>query len=196
MAQADVLDVDRKLLVDDVVNVVKVLTAKGVNRQVLKSVAHELERLAAHEEMFKRTEFPPPAGDTNVLYSLSCDADGRYALYLSSANVGKSTPPHNHATWAVIVGIEGDELNLLYERTDDGSRPGKADIRKVGEYVVTKGSPICLMPEDIHSIHVRGTRPTFHLHMYGRRLPDLADRLQFDLETGEARHFPPNPNIR
>ena len=85
---------------------------------------------------------------------------------------------------------------MLYERTDDGSVPGKADVRKSGEHVVIKGSPICLMPEDIHSIHVRGTRPTLHFHMYGRRLPDLTDRLQFDLATGEARHFPPNPNIR
>ena len=32
------------------------------------------------------------------------------------------TPPHNHTTWAVVVGHAGNELNRFYARTDDGSR--------------------------------------------------------------------------
>ncbi len=188
--------VDRVALINNVVGKVKKLTADGVTRDVLKAVATELDTLVARGSLFTRDEFPPPSGETNILYTLSCDPDGRYALYLSSANVGKSTPPHNHATWAVILGIEGEELNKLYQRTDTASETGKAVLREVGEHVVVKGNPICLMPEDIHSIHVRGKEPTFHLHMYGKRLQDLSDRLQFDLATGDALHFPANPNIR
>jgi hypothetical protein len=34
-------------------------------------------------------------------------------------------PPHNHATWAASVGIQGEERNWRFERTDDGSVPGR-----------------------------------------------------------------------
>ena len=187
---------DYQAVVEEVVKNVKAITAGELTREKLAEVAIEIERLASREELFSRDEFPPPTGQTNMLYTLSCDPDGRYALYLSSANVGKETPPHNHATWAVIVGIEGEELNRIYERTDDGSVAQRVQLRVAREHTVQRGAPICLMPEDIHSIHVQGDHRTFHLHMYGRRLQDLKERLQYDLQTGEYKHFPPNPNIR
>lgn len=187
---------EREVEIQAVVDRVKALTSGEVTRDTLALVAREIERLAQREEFFSRSEFPPPEGQTNVLYTLSCDPDGRYALYLSSANAGKETPPHNHATWAVIVGIDGEELNRIYERTDDGSVAGRAALRVAREHTVRPGAPIALLPDDIHSIHVHGDRATFHLHIYGRRLQDLTDRLQFDLQTGEYKHFPPNPNIR
>jgi len=115
---------------------------------------------------------------------------------VSSANQGKETPPHNHATWAVIVGIEGEELNKLYRRADDGRSNDSAHLEVVGTHVVKEGQPISLMPDDIHSIHVQSVEPTLHLHLYGRRLADLKERLQFDTATGKATYFPPNPNIR
>jgi predicted metal-dependent enzyme (double-stranded beta helix superfamily) len=174
----------------------KDMTGNGVTRSILKDVTGELEKLAVSKELFPRSEFPPPDGPTNILYQIACDPDGQYALYVSSANKGKKTPPHNHATWAVIVGIEGDERNKLYRRLDDGSSNENVDIEMTGELMVREGQPIALMPEDIHSIHVESDEPTLHLHLYGRRLEDLKDRLQFDMERRTASHFPPNPNIR
>lgn len=182
--------------VSDVIGAVKALTRDGVNRGTLENVTHELERLAERKELFTRAEFPPPDGPTNILYQISCDPDGQYALYVSSANQGKKTPPHNHATWAVIVGIEGEERNKLYRRMDDGRSNENVDLAQYGEHVVRAGEPISLMPEDIHSIHVESKEPTLHLHLYGRRLEDLKERLQFDMERRTASHFPPNPNIR
>lgn len=186
----------RDALVEEVVGKIRALCEPGVTRPVLAQVSAEIGRLAARPELFPRSEFQPPEGGTNILYTLSCDADGRYALYLSSANPGKETPPHNHATWVVVVAAEGEELNLLYDRTDDGSVPGKATLAQSRQHVVEPGKPITLMPDDIHSIHVRGDGPTLHFHMYGRQLSDLTDRLQFNMQTGECKHFPANPNIK
>jgi predicted metal-dependent enzyme (double-stranded beta helix superfamily) len=174
----------------------KRLTDDGVTRDVLANVTRELEKLAGRKDHFPRSVFPPPDGPTNILYQISCDADGRYALYVSSANKGKNTPPHNHATWAVIVGIEGDERNKLYRRLDDRSSNDNVDLEMTGEQMVREGAPIALMPDDIHSIHVESDEPTLHLHLYGRRLEDLKARLQFDMEKRTASYFPPNPNIR
>lgn len=175
---------------------VKQMMKAGLSRDVLKQVTAELASLAAQKDLFSRSVFPPPEGPTNILYEIVSDPDGQYTLYVSSANKGKETPPHNHATWAVIAGIAGDELNKIYRRVDDASDNETADLVLDREHIVRAGSPIALMPDDIHSIHVHSDEPTLHLHLYGRRLSDLKDRLQFDLATRKAKWFPPNPNIR
>jgi predicted metal-dependent enzyme (double-stranded beta helix superfamily) len=96
----------------------------------------ELEQLARETELFSRADVPPPEGPTNILYELASDTDGQYALYISSANKGKETPPHNHATWAVIVGIEGEELNKLYTRHDNGANNDAVKVTIDREYTV------------------------------------------------------------
>ena len=175
---------------------IKSIAGSTITPETLKPMTAELEKLARRGELFSRADFPPPQGPTNMLYEIASDPDGQFALYISSANKGKEMPPHNHATWAVIVGIAGEELNRLYKRHDDGANNDAAKVTLDREYTVKAGSPIALMPEDIHSIHVLGDEPTLHLHLYGRRLSDLKDRLQFDLAAGKAKYFPPNPNIR
>jgi predicted metal-dependent enzyme (double-stranded beta helix superfamily) len=175
---------------------IKAIAGDAVTRETLEKMTGELEQLARNTGLFTRADFPPPQGPTNILYELASDPDGQFALYISSANKGKETPPHNHATWAVIVGIEGEELNKLYTRRDNGTNNDAVKVTFDREYTVKAGSPIGLMPEDIHSIHVLSDEPTLHLHLYGRRLSDLKDRLQFDLTAGKAKYFSPNPNIR
>jgi predicted metal-dependent enzyme (double-stranded beta helix superfamily) len=178
------------------IGAVKALAKDGVTRPVLQNIVKELERLGAMKDLFPSDRFPPPGGPTNVLYQIASDSDGQYTLYVSVANKGKATPPHNHATWATIVAIEGEERNKLYRRTDDRRSLDAITLEQTGEHVVRAGEPICLMPDDIHSIHVESETPALHLHLYGRRLEDLKARLQFDLATGKATHYPANPNIR
>ena len=178
------------------IGAVKRIAEGGVTRPVLEEIMTELERLGRKRDLFPLSVFPAPSGPTNVLYTIASDPDGRYTLYVSVANKGKSTPPHNHATWATIVAVEGEERNRLYRRSDDGRSLEAVRLEQHGEHVVRPGHPICLMPDDIHSIHVESDTPALHLHLYGRRLEDLKARMQFDLATGKATHYPPNPNIR
>ena len=182
--------------VNATIDAVKILAKDGVTRPILDEIMGELEELAAMKQLFPHGLFPAPDGPTNILYQIASDPDGRFALYVSVANRGKHTPPHNHATWAAIAGIEGDERNRFYRRTDDKHSLDSVELEFIGEHIVRPGQPISLMPEDIHSIHVESEEPAFHLHLYGRRLEDLKARLQFDLTTGKAKHYPPNPNIR
>lgn len=161
----------------------------GVTRPSLDAIMAELQALAAHEHLFPSAEFPPPPNGEkgSRRYLLHEDPGGRFALYLNALNPGNETRPHDHTTWAVVVAVDGEELNKVYAPKDGG---GMAVVREV---VVKPGTGIALMPEDIHSIHTQGTVPTRHLHMYGLALEKLDNRMAYDPATGAA--VPYNTNF-
>ena len=114
-----------------------------------------------------------------------------------STSIGaKDVPPHDHTTWAVIVSVQGTEENRFYEKIGDYSIPGKGQIRQCGGTTVRPGVGVCLMPEDVHSIHPRNERPALILHMYGRALDHLPNRVTFNMAEGTYKVFPASPNIR
>lgn len=164
---------------------------QGVTRPALDQVKAEMLRLAENEALFPAAEFPPPPADEkgSRRYLLQEDPDGRFAMYMLSLNSGNSTKPHDHTTWAVVVGVEGQELNRVYRRTDDGATPGKAALELDREVMVEPGQGLALMPEDIHSIHTSGDQPTRHLHVYGLALERLDERQGFDPEAGTVQPY-------
>jgi predicted metal-dependent enzyme (double-stranded beta helix superfamily) len=169
--------------------------AQGVTREALDAIKAEMLELAKHESLFPAAEFPPPPNGEkgSKRYLLQEDPDGRFALYMLALNPGNSTKPHDHTTWAVVVGIEGQELNKVYRRIDDGTQEGHARLEQVREVMVEPGTGIALMPEDIHSIHTPGeagvTPSTRHLHVYGLALEKLDDRLGYDLDTNTVQPY-------
>ena len=89
----------------------------GVTREGLERIKARLLELAARADLFTLEDFAPPqpgAARNSCLYRLSEDADHRFALYVDSANGRYGTPAHDHTTWAVIVGMRGDELHSIH----------------------------------------------------------------------------------
>ena len=171
---------------------IKAIEHEGsVTRPALDAILAEMLDLAGHEALFPQAEFPPPPeGEKGSRrYLLQEDPDGRFAIYLLALNPGNSTKPHDHTTWAVVSAVDGQELNRVYRRTDDGSVPGHASLELAREVMVEPGRGIALMPEDIHSIHTFGTAPTRHLHVYGLALEKLDERQGFDLEQGTVQPY-------
>ena len=170
---------------------------KGVSRETLEDIKAVMLELAARKELFPDEDFPPDANERGYfpVYRLSEDDDRRFALYMSTSIGVKDVPPHDHTTWAVIAGVQGEEENRFYERVDDGSVEGKGELRRSGGETVRPGTGVTLMPEDIHSIHPRNEAPSLHLHMYGMSLENLPNRLTFDMEQGTCKVFPASPNI-
>ena len=152
----------------------------GVNYEALGNIRNELIELTQDKELFPRSSFPITDDGGSAVYRISEDSDHRYALYASVGAAGKSVPPHNHTTWAVIVGVYGDELNRFYERTDDASKEGYAELEETGSFGVRHGNGVVFLPDDIHAISTDDSEPTVHLHMYGLALDHLHERLVFD----------------
>jgi len=117
------------------------------------------------------------------------DADHRFALYAQRSQGGTDTPAHDHTTWAIIVGVDGDELNRLYVHEAGG-------VRKTGEQVVGRGTGIAFMPDDLHSIHIPPQTPVLNFHMYGLALEQLHGRRYYRPATHDWAHFPASEGIR
>jgi predicted metal-dependent enzyme (double-stranded beta helix superfamily) len=163
---------------------------EGVTRESLEHIKQRLIRLAARQELFPASDFSPPAPGGKLkscLYRVAEDADHRFALYVNASLGGHSTPAHNHTTWAVIVGVTGEELNRFYDRTDGAPR-------QKGEYVVKQGTGVCFMPEDLHSIHIQA--PLVNFHMYGLALDHLHQREYYQAAEGVWKVFPAHGDIR
>ena len=162
----------------------------GVTRESLGKIKQRLMRLAARQELFTARDFPPPepGGKRNsCLYRVSEDKDHRFALYVNSSFGNYGTPAHNHTTWAVIVGVTGEELNRFYDRVDTG-------VQEKGNAVVRQGSGVAFLPEDLHSIHIQA--PLINFHMYGLALEELHHREYYKAEERAWKVFPPHSDIR
>jgi predicted metal-dependent enzyme (double-stranded beta helix superfamily) len=92
---------------------------------------------------------------------------------------------HDHgATWTIYGVLDGDERTHIYDRVDDGSRPGHAELRLSHEYDAPAGHVDMVPPYVVHcewgmgersvAITVRTSNPNSH------------DQNRFDPETGKT----------
>ncbi|WP_431120828.1 rhodanese-like domain-containing protein [Variovorax paradoxus] len=170
--------------------------AAAASGESLRAVAEALVRLGQRGSLFPAAQFPIDAEHPAQVYRLAEDADGGFALYLSAGIAGKAQPPHDHTTWAVIAGVEGNERNVLYrrEKTSDPARDALVHQRTVD---VASGSAVVLLPDDVHTIELVDGQDGRHLHFYGRALELLDKRVVFESsEGGSYRHFAAPKNIR
>jgi rhodanese-related sulfurtransferase/predicted metal-dependent enzyme (double-stranded beta helix superfamily) len=171
-------------------------TRDGVTRASLERIKAELIALASRTELFPEPHFANVPGRAGTIYHLAEDSDGRFALYGSAGVPGKAQPPHNHTTWASIAGVFGDEHNVFYERTDHGETPGEGRLRKTSELTIQRGNACAMLPSDFHTIEVTSKEASLHLHLYGKTLEDLPDRITFPSSAGGAiARFMAKPEI-
>jgi len=156
----------------------------GVTIPLIERAKQSLMDLAAQRELFPREDFPLPSDDAmERIFLIHEDADGGYALYVNSGLPGQTTRPHDHGgSWAIVVAVDGEELHRLY--VPDGDL-----VRQSGEITVAPGTGVSLLPDGVHSIHAVSDQPLLHLHLYGMGFPHQGERVEYDLEAGEAVRF-------
>lgn len=163
-----------------------------LDKNLLEKIKVELLVLAKEKHLFDFDHFPPPDANSDrrsCLYRLSEDEDHQFALYVNVADGTVAAPPHDHTTWAVIVGVAGEEENRFYKKLDKGPD-------YVSKTVVMPGVGVTLMPDDLHSIHIEEGAPVLNFHMYGLGLEQLPGRNYWSEKHSEWRVFPPHTDIR
>jgi predicted metal-dependent enzyme (double-stranded beta helix superfamily) len=177
----------RKAAIAEALDDVRAIEAHdGVTRKSLDKIKQRMMRLAARRELFPAEEFALKAEDNGEKFDvLSVDDDGRFELYIEVADKAVEAPPHDHTTWAVVVGIEGAEVNRIYDV--DAAHGTPPTLRE--EVSVGPGTGVALMPEDFHSIHIAEGVHNMHLHLYGLCFAKLKGRTKFDAEKGQYRQF-------
>jgi predicted metal-dependent enzyme (double-stranded beta helix superfamily) len=112
---------------------------------------------------------------------LHVEADQSLFVVVDSWLPGRGVRPHDHDTWAVVVGVEGEERNLFWRRLDDASRPGHAELECCGEQRIGAGEVLLMPSGGIHSVINEGQSTSLSFHVYGRHL-NHTRRRQFDPE--------------
>lgn len=133
----------------------------------LAAVGNLMLQLASATD-WRATGLAPASGDQELLYPLHV-TPSRPALYLVSDGPGVTSAPHGHATWAVIVGIHGNEHNTIYRR----ATPTSDTVRPVSDIEVKARDVLVLPATAIHATRAADQAPTFHLHLYGKPLDEL-----------------------
>lgn len=162
----------------------------GVTREGVEAIRDRLIELASTRRLFPADDFPAPPADSDqgsFMYRIAQDDDDRFALYLNASRGNDGTPVHNHTTWAVVVGFEGQEQNRFYERTDDG-------VTEVGSHMVEAGTGVAMLPNDLHAIRIEGSALNFHC--YGLALERLDSREYYEPVTGTWKIFDATSGIR
>jgi predicted metal-dependent enzyme (double-stranded beta helix superfamily) len=183
---------ERRQAVAQAVAQIRAIEAReGVNPDALALIRQRLIELASRVDLFSSDDFAPPPPDSGMrsaLYRLSEDEDHRFALYANASLGGYGTPAHNHTTWAVIVGVTGEELNRFYDPTAEGG------VKESGQFVVKAGTGVTFMPDDLHSIHIAA--PLINFHMYGMGLEQLDKRRYYKAQENVWAVFAPHSDIR
>lgn len=166
-------------------NTQAILASRPLDREALALIEKEVTKLSDKTELWGEEDFRSPSlEEKQNRYLIAQDGDEGLSLYLNVMQPGKKIQPHNHTTWACVGAVEGIEINTLYDRVDDGSEEGKAELKQTAVVDLKPGNAISMLADDIHSVEIGGTEVIRHLHFYGQSLESLTGRIRYDLEQG------------
>jgi predicted metal-dependent enzyme (double-stranded beta helix superfamily) len=172
-----------KQLADDL----RELKLQGLDEEaMIREVADLAKRLVLMKHNWLRPYMcvpNPEPGAGAATYRLHEEPDHTLAIFVVTWLPGDETPPHDHGTWAVIAGLDGHETNHWWKRTDDGSVPGFADVKRAGQERIDSGTIVAMPGGAIHSLHNDSDAVSVTLHVYGTNV-DYTDRHKYD----PARH--------
>lgn len=97
-------------------------------------------------------EVGAPRQGNNVAVSRYLYFDGELSILIYEVPKGATIPPHDHGTWETVSVYRGSMRHVVFERADDETKPGFAELRAVDDRVLARGDfAIVAPPTDIHS---------------------------------------------
>ncbi|MBK8976215.1 MAG: cysteine dioxygenase family protein [Planctomycetes bacterium] len=151
----------------------------------IKEVSARLYELCRDPRWLPRSAREPRT-ECYARHLLHKDRQNRFVVLALVWLPGQATPIHDHSCWGVMGIVENTLQEVVYERLDDGSRPGHAELRELQGGQVSAGSTSYLLPpyHEIHAIGNNGDRTSISIHVYGR---DIDEVNVFEPHTNSVR---------
>ena len=117
----------------------------------MEAAKPSLERLVRDADLKGLSAgWPSTEGGKNLLFYV--DPDHGFAINAVVRVPGRRGRPHDHgAAWVLYGVLDGQESLERYDRVDDGSEPGHAEIRMSSVTTGTQGKVDLVPPHDIHA---------------------------------------------
>ena len=78
--------------------------------------------------------------------------DGELSITLDQLPKDMVVPPHDHGVWEALCLLKGRLHHLVYDRLDDGSVDGHAELKTIEDKIYSPGEMAMVMPPaEIHS---------------------------------------------
>lgn len=165
------------------------ITSEGRDeKQVLLALRPLVQRFALSGTWLEPRHYEADSDQGVGVHVLHEEPDHTLAVFAASWLPGRGVPPHDHGTWAIVVGVDGREKNVFWERVDDRSRPGYAEVRRIGEKVFGSGDVLVMPSGMIHSVVNESDQVTLSLHVYGKHV-NFTQRSQFDPDKRSETPF-------
>ena len=117
----------------------------------LESIQQNLNKLLTNEAFIDEYCGPGTKIGTHTIYH---DSETNFMFFSHKQSVGKASQPHDHgASWAVYGQVEKYTEMTEYERKDNKSKKGYAEIEISSKYRLEPGQIGFFGPHSIHSIH-------------------------------------------
>jgi predicted metal-dependent enzyme (double-stranded beta helix superfamily) len=160
---------------NEFISLMKQVTARGRDAaEIMNMLRAPALRLVSNRSWIERRIASGLQPGRNLVHE---ELDHRLAILLVKWGAGSRAPAHDHGTWALIAGVEGEEINTLWQRKDDGSRPGFAEIEQVSQVAIGAGQVLCIGERDIHTVSTPAA--ALAVHIYGTN-PEYIERNIFD----------------
>jgi predicted metal-dependent enzyme (double-stranded beta helix superfamily) len=173
-------------------------------RRLTAAIASHAERVDALRPVFARLlhadgwlpdTFAEPDRSSGMgggigQYALYRAEDGSLSLFSLVVPAGASTPVHDHLAWGLVGVYRGAQQDTTYQRLDDGSDAGRADLRVVRQQIVSRGDFYTLLPPegDIHYVSTVSETPSVSIHLLANDTACVW-RHRFDPELGTVTPF-------
>jgi len=165
------------------------ITLETVNEDEIFNQVGPLAKRLADDGSWIEERFYKPDEETGFsAFLLHEEEDHSLAVFAASWTPGMGVGPHDHGTWAIVVGVEGDERNILYKRLDDRSKPDYAELEVKEESIAGPGDLVCIRNGGIHAVRNDSDKVTLSLHTYGKHI-NYTIRSQYDVEARTAAEF-------
>jgi predicted metal-dependent enzyme (double-stranded beta helix superfamily) len=141
------------------------LKARGLDERGLLTEAAELASrlmLMKHNWLRSYMMAPPESADHPFSrHKLNEEPDHSLLVLVVTLGAGRHTAPHDHGTWALVAGLDGQETNRRWRRVGD------EEAQALGDESVDSATIVSIPSGEIHSLHNDTTAPSVTLQVYG-----------------------------